>query len=463
MIMILSFEGSVDRRAATWFSRERELSVRQHATANSSVLFTGGRVGGVTARGGRGRGGERLAPYAISAEYIRSLPDFALRRHVVLSNHTNRKPVTDAFWTVAAVTKGSGGATADCAYVAAYMRVEQWKKNRKWPRRTTISRVCLDEKFRHVWSRPPMANKQIRLKDPDARMVGEDPRAFTHQGRPWVLPVMHRPLLPPAERTVDHRAKASRDMDQRIWDMSVDPSALVHLRAPSLSSYGKNWVAVSDPAGLFPWPTDEFRLVVALSPLTVLSCHSGTGLCRSVHQQTSNVPGCRASLKGREQSNMCVGSLRCGTNGLVIDADGSFLMVARTTIYEPDAPGAKFGRVGDGLKGEILSHHPQLVLVNGSTFDIHTTPLRSREGLLQTNDPLSMFPCNLGIGRRYGICVSMEQHRMHSIQVVWIMQWPCGLHALWSCSLPLPRSRCCLAPSARREIAKMLTRSSNWC
>jgi hypothetical protein len=51
------------------------------------------------------------------------------------------------------------------------------------------------------WPRPPLANKQIRLKDPDARMVGEGPRAFTHQGRPWVLPVVRRPLLPPAERT----------------------------------------------------------------------------------------------------------------------------------------------------------------------------------------------------------------------------------------------------------------------
>ena len=223
--------------------------------------------------------------------------------------------------------------------------------------------------------------------------------------------------------------------------MSVDPSALVHLRAPSLRFYGKNWVAVSDPAGLFPWPTDEFRLVVALSPLTVLSCHSGTGFCRSVHQQTSNVPGCRAGLKGREQqSNMCVGSLRCGTNGLVIDADGSFLMVARTTMYEPDAPGAKFGRVGDGLKGEILSHHPQLVLVNGSTFEIHTTPLRSRDGMLQTNDPLSMFPCNLGIGRRRDrICVSMEQHRMHSIQVVWIPAMALRASCLMV-MLPLPCS-----------------------
>ena len=196
----------MDRRSATSFGSGGDLSFHRHAT-NSSVLFTGGRGGWFAAHGGRGRAygasrsRERLAPYAISAEYIRSLPDFALRRHVVLSNHTNRKPVTDAFWTVAAVTKGSGGATADCAYVAAYMRVEQWKKDHKRPRRTTISRVCLDEKFRHVWSRPPLANKQIRLKDPDARMVGEGPRAFTHQGRPWVLPVVRRPLLPPAERT----------------------------------------------------------------------------------------------------------------------------------------------------------------------------------------------------------------------------------------------------------------------
>ena len=61
------------------------------------------------------------------------------------------------------------------------------------------------------------------------------------------------------------------------------------------------------------------------------------------------------------------------------------------------------------------------MLVNGLTFEIHTTPLRSRDGMLQTNDPLSMFPCNLGIGRRRDrICVSMEQHRMHSIQVVCI-------------------------------------------
>ena len=322
---------------------------------------------------------------------------FGLRAFVELPTRTEssnpNRTVADIFWSITAATqslvKGSG-----CQYTAVFRRAVQLAPCSKGgcnvrQHKSTVVGVCLDNEFQQV-------------EDAIIGPAGEDPRAFEQSGQPWALTVMSRRALKPQERQ-SRPTEQLNDFEVRLWRVSPSQSTgdkgskggppFVALRAPWLRFYGKNWVGVSDPLGLMGAKA-ELRVVIAVAPLTIARCSAHSGMC------TKEINGFSSG-----SANVEVGELRCGSNGLVVAADGSFLMLARQSRFV----------------GGQLTHIPRLLLVNGSTHAIRDWALApaTTKRWPMISDPMSIFPCVRADGeaQRSTLCASLH-HNEHTTKKV---------------------------------------------